>query len=530
MAEAETTETSSTIVFFAWFLHNFAWAAIKRAVIEHLEDGSSIIFMHCDGILAPCHINRLGDKKICKECRFAKRNQFRQLKRIYGEKIKFVSVEEMSASSKNELNKADQLVRACSSPEDLKAIEINGCIIGWGVLSSYISFTRNLDPDVRTKEVSEYLAALTRTSIRLAIATESLVVSVSPVKVLLFNGRFADARPVLEVTKKLGISFDTIEFRYVHRSEGKACVLVRTKDRLPHDFASTARRIRLAWDESSLSDEKKRRLGSEFFFNRRDGCVIGDRKSYIKNQKKSLPSCFNFDRHNVALYISSEDEFAALGPEFNSESLFSSQLEGAKWLCGMAAKHDFDLYIRVHPNLHGVGFAYHLAYKDLGVGRQNVFIIDAGSSISTYQLMEASDLVVSFVSSVGVEATFWGKSSIVLCGTSYERLGAAHKPYSLDELEDMLQRNPPTSDKLAAQKYGFYFFAKRESDLEIPSPIIYQSFGVFRVSLFRNFELFGSKFLYRCALLLKRYLLSLSFWNTRMFKRVPAIESARGRE
>ncbi len=67
------------------------------------------------------------------------------------------------------------------------------------------------------------------------------------------------------------------------------------------------------------------------------------------------------------------------------------------------------------------------------------------SSISTYAMMKHCDRVVSFGSTAGLEAAYWGKPSI-LAGTSfYRNLGATYNPRTHEDLVALImaERLPP---------------------------------------------------------------------------------------
>jgi len=60
------------------------------------------------------------------------------------------------------------------------------------------------------------------------------------------------------------------------------------------------------------------------------------------------------------------------------------------------------------------------------------------SPINSYDLMHASNKILTFGSTVGIEATYWGKPSILLGPSFYKAFEATHNPESYEELMAML--------------------------------------------------------------------------------------------
>ena len=95
--------------------------------------------------------------------------------------------------------------------------------------------------------------------------------------------------------------------------------------------------------------------------------------------------------------------------------------------------------------------------ESLALDLPGVTVIPPESEVSTYELMRAADVVVSSGSTAGVEATFWGKPSVLAGRSLYSGLGACHEPESVEELLDMLE-DPALgqADHEGALRYGFF--------------------------------------------------------------------------
>ena len=71
----------------------------------------------------------------------------------------------------------------------------------------------------------------------------------------------------------------------------------------------------------------------------------------------------------------------------------------------------------------------------------NLTVIPADSPISTYAMMRKATRVVSFGSTTGLEATYWGVPSILGYRSYFDTLGCIHMPKSHDEMMNMIVRD-----------------------------------------------------------------------------------------
>ncbi len=92
----------------------------------------------------------------------------------------------------------------------------------------------------------------------------------------------------------------------------------------------------------------------------------------------------------------------------------------------------------------------------MALGSSNVTVIPARSSVSTYRLMKESDTVLTFGSSTGIEAAFWGTPSILAGKSFYRDLGATYVAKSKGDLLMLLQADLEPKGKEGALKYAYY--------------------------------------------------------------------------
>jgi hypothetical protein len=223
---------------------------------------------------------------------------------------------------------------------------------------------------------------------------------------------------------------------------------------LPHDQQYVLEQVESAW--SAAADRADReQVGSQWFIDRTKGVEqVG--VSFINSQQEGqLPRGWDKTRRNVGVFISSENEFVAIGDSWTNP-LYRSQHDGLQQILRSLGEHpsDLHLYIRVHPNLRFVNTNQTRGLTQLK--SPHMTIIPADDPVCTYGLMRNCEKVLTFGSTTGIEAVYWGRPS-VLAGMSYYReMNATYNPQSHDELMNLLRADLEPHAQLPALKYGFY--------------------------------------------------------------------------
>lgn len=213
------------------------------------------------------------------------------------------------------------------------------------------------------------------------------------------------------------------------------------------------------WSQSVLPEAEKEHIGNMFFIQRKTGTYAGD-KNYIANQNKAkLPDNWDEGYRNIVIFNSSEDEFAAVGDEYDKARLFPTQLDAIVNIAEFLKNNPkVRVYLRIHPNLTNVPYKYHTDLLKLGEKYPNMTVIPGGSSLSTYALIDRADVVVVWGSTTGAEAVYHGKPVILLGGAVYRELGITYNPENEEELHRLLLQSVlPPKDRTNAIKMGFYY-------------------------------------------------------------------------
>jgi len=405
---------------------------ILELVISYADNlikaGNDVTILKCAGKKDACHYNPLGLPATCRKC---KKRARKGLEKLSGN---YKLIETDSGNTPSFLYR---------NMEELKAITHLGTNVGYSALSTYASLTRSANIDFDNKKTRKVIDLYLHTACMVAETTQNLQIKFDFDRFVLFNSRFNTYRSFFDTALNQNIPVDVLELNF---SRENAMIF---KNAMPHDITSNAEHIRSLFERTGLEQAQET---ADTFFKNRAQSLFSNEDSYTKNQNAELmPLGWDENNKNIAIFNSSEDEFMAIGGEWESGKLFPSQYDGLKFISEYAKTSNVHFYLRVHPNLIGTQQSYLDRLSDLN--HSKFMVIPAESKISTYSLLFKCDQVVTFGSSVGVEATYWGKPSILLGTCFYKHLDIAYMPETTDRLIELLESElQPIDNKLGCIK------------------------------------------------------------------------------
>lgn len=433
-----------------YFLNHHLGVLLDEAE-KIFREGHEVYFAVCHSVVDVCFINSSCDKSVCKLCKWSTGRALNNLSKG----IKRINLDEYKTSRNNSCPNL-----TFQSLDEIKKIEYKGVKIGYGVLSSYITATRNNDPCF-DEVFNEYVNKLLNSTVALTDALDNLIDSLCPDMVCLFNGRFYEHRPAYELSLSKGIKVRCYE---VIGGYGEDYYKVHYDNVMPHNIQANIQKVEELWEDKRVSLEKKYEIGKSFFENRRNGKPACD-KIYTKNQQSGvMPSNWDSRKRNFVIFNSSEDEFIAIGDEYDSLAFFPSQIIGIKRILSLfSSNSDIHFYLRIHPNLTGIQYKYHTELYKLEDEFSNITVIAADAKVSSYDLMEQAEKIIVFGSTMGMEAAYWKKPVILLGGAVYTPLDLCYKPVDEDELQNLLLSQLEAKDNLIAIKFGYFYMHRDEN-------------------------------------------------------------------
>lgn len=408
-------------------------------VQRHLDDGDEVVLLGCDADLPGCDANPAGLLSVCGEC-IGRRHQGLAL--IAGP-VRAQPIFALTATDRRELA---ELPEAFADLGALKAFAVDGADLGFGVASSLVSIRRTAVLDPGDPETARDIRRFLASTVAVFRSFQRHLEQERPDRVYVYNGRYGTTRAVLRACQAAGVDC------YLHEVGGSLQRYALFANHMLHETEYFDGLIRAHWAAAPVAEREAVARG---WF---EGLAKGHSPtwfSYTADQRTGLlPEGWTDQRHNVVVYNSSEDEYAAISDAWRLP-FYADQLDGLRRIIAdLATLPDVHLTLRMHPNLRGIDDDFTRGLRALNAA--NFTLVAPESPISSYALLWAADTVLTFGSTMGVEATYWGKPSVLAGESFYRRLGATHTPSTHAELMTLLTRPLVAHDQLTALMYGYY--------------------------------------------------------------------------
>lgn len=407
---------------------------------RNIDEGNTVYLIDCNGSFSECGFNPYKLKYMCEICKYRENDGLKYIKGDFNR----LSLDKIITDQDREI--ANDFLK------DIKAINkdliYTDFEVGEAVLSPYISKTRDRIFEQNSDQV--ILKKLAYNSIISYDSIKRFIIKENIEKVLLFNGRWDLYRAAMSAARSNNVEVEIFEnYRAGGYSENFG-------NNLPHNITNKVKLIEEHWDNNS-NDKEKFQIADDFFYRKKKGEALIDRSYTTKQVKGKLPLGLDQNKKTFVLFNSSDDEFAAVGKEFDNP-FFKDQVEGILFLNDYFVKHpEYQLIIRMHPNLTGLVKEYLSPLYALENRNSNVLLIRPEDDIDSYQLMDASDTVISFGSTAGLEAAYWGKPVILLGKCFYFYANVSYVPNSVNEIHELIEANLQPLERLNTIKFAYYF-------------------------------------------------------------------------
>lgn len=311
------------------------------------------------------------------------------------------------------------------SEKELKEYSIDGINLGLGAFSSYISLTRNIYSGKLLND--DLIKKLLHTAYTVYINFKNLLKNHAFDTVYIFNGRYAEHSPIVQLCKK-----NNIDFILHERGCDKDHYQLVKNDQL-HRFDRYKEEINKIW-EKETNNELKYTIAEKWFKDRRNKVEQSWYSFTTAQETGKLPSNFDHNQENIAIFNSSIDEYYAFDEwssiiEKNDNVLIENIIKHYE---NDRKKH---FYLRIHPNLKTIKNTQIAELVELSNKKyKNLTIIWPEEDIDSYALLNECDKVVTFGSTIGIEATYWGKPSILAGKAIYDSLDCVYVANDYDTI------------------------------------------------------------------------------------------------
>jgi hypothetical protein len=279
---------------------------------------------------------------------------------------------------------------------------------------------------------------------------------------LIFNGRMATTRAMVELCKDHGVRYTTHE-----RGLTRGYFLVNVEDKCTsHQNSEYISKHNL---NHPLKNHQIQQV-NKWFNDRLKGTNINWKNFLDASKPNNLIQ--NSGKKRWVLFTSSTDEFAA---ESDFSSPFGTQYNWILKTCEIASQNNVELIIRVHPNSYGhhatgKNFDEKKFFENLSIQNdfENLKILDSTSNINSYDLAKTADLVLTFGSTIAMESLLLGKRTYVAANSDWIHCPSIHSYLNVSDYTQFLreQADPKTSsqilesDLILAYRFVFNFLFK----------------------------------------------------------------------
>lgn len=432
---------------YLFFSINNVWAyhfeTEMELMYELLQQGHEVFVLGCNGILDACSSNSEHVKSGCLKC-ISRRNNG----------LKKIGIKPSSIITLQSKNVDFSLIpKKFDSQAALENFELDGINLGRWVVSIIMTDIREhiVDMNEHTFAIHKRL----RASYLIAKNLLSIIPFLKIEGVYLHNGRFFDYAPVVEVCRKLGTDF------FVHARGGSLNRYALMKNHLPHELEPIKHTMKDLW---FLADASLKKDEAAAWFNgvRNASKKVWMSPIHIAGQRRgSLPSNWDAAKRNIAIFNGSLFEFGIFSEWRNSPGFFQNNII-EKIAQYFAKNTEIHFYLRIHPNLKGPENSQIREIREI-ISRigTNLTVLWPEDPVDTYALIEGSEKVLTFGSTVGVEACYWGKPSILWGRAFYEDLDCVEKPTSFEELCNLIKDvSLKARPQEKALPYGFWCLNK----------------------------------------------------------------------
>ncbi|WP_320666629.1 hypothetical protein [Prochlorococcus sp. MIT 1307] len=322
--------------------------------------------------------------------------------------------------SKNRIRRHKWQFRSLKELQNLSYDQYN---IGIGVASTLITELGTPEPFPLSSAAQKECFQLIHTSIKSQIFAKLLLTESDFDTLVLFNGRMASEHAFKQVASSLKIKM------YFHERSNKGNTRYFFEGYMPHDFAKRKHEMQQMKDE--LSEQMIKRLGHNFFYRKVRGQGVLE-QSYTKGQLEefsySLGSIIRQKQKSnipiISYFSSSDDEYQSIDGAPERYPYFTDQKLAIKKISEIVKSLGYYFIVRVHPNLKNKDLYEQKRWNNLSIDIRDMgfYWIDQNDPESTYKLIQNSSLVLSAGSTVGIEAIYLRRPSLVIANSFYDSI------------------------------------------------------------------------------------------------------------
>lgn len=403
--------------------------------LQFVSRGDQVTIVRCTGQLKTCFANPSHSFFMCALCK----SKYSNIKALVGTaRINEVIIP--IGQSKYDIPEYFKNI------DELKSFRYDGLDAGNAVATTLIGRV-NKDHKFDTVKYKAYVSRELKMWIDTYGSMRQVLTDIKPDVVYFFNGRFSSYHALRWLCINSNIGY------YTHERAGILGKYTLRENALPHNISKASEEVRKLWGEGG---KEKEEIGAKFFNDRRNR-VIQSWISFVEMQQKGLlPPGFDKSKKNIVIFNSTMEEYEGM-PDW-ANPLYKDDNEGIRQILeSFKENEEYRFYLRVHPNLKLLNNSQMKEIEILSTHYSNLHLIRPEENYDSYALLDHADKVVVFGSTIGVEATYWGKPSILVGKSFYMGIDACYEPASHTEAVAMIKNDElKPKDKKNSLKYGYW--------------------------------------------------------------------------
>lgn len=421
-----------------WEIHH---AETIELALKHIDSGDDVYILSCDGALTSCPSNPLHNKFLCISCKA--QTKYTMMKILRGQAKDF----------RLKLRENSIKVPYFSTLEELKALRLYDVPFGELVTSQLVDDAR--DCYIKVEDIRPRIENLLQNSIALYTEARKIIRESGAEMVYVWNGRRCSDGPVCYAARDEGVTYKVYisggkKNTYITMRALKMHGLVEIKILMEKLFADSLKQkgIKNTEEEASLFYTFQKKGGGDcpgfvcFGSNFTESGTI---------KKESL-------KKRIVIFPSTLWEFYAMSDYLSDDDPYPNHYDGIERILKDKRVYACNsVVVRWHPNLKSCGKNERKVIdKIIQETSENAVHFSPESTINSYDLMDSADIVVTFGSTIGIEANFYGKPSILMGHAMYEDTGACYRPRSHEEFVALINSELKPLPKTGSLKYGYY--------------------------------------------------------------------------
>jgi hypothetical protein len=345
----------------------------------------------------------------------------------------------------------------------LQLTETHVDLLNIAVESALITYYRTDRPNRRIRRVRRIAEALFREGEQIYSALRFLLTSRQVVRMNVANGRFPAQKMAFLAAQECAVS--TVHFEKGETPSGAYL----------QPYAPQNRLVSQGSVADVLAGLSQREIveTADIWLARRAPSTASSNE-FSANWVNTVPYAVAHrpaSQMAVGFFTSSQDEFLFLGPEWQLHR-WESQFEAFDALLTYFEKLGALCYLRVHPNLatkaHECFVRERADLRLLAEKHPNLIVITHDNPVSSYALLDVSDAVVVWDSTIGLEASARGIPVWTCAASRYGEVADVREVFGADELTAK-KMSPWKVDSFGAKKFIAYL-VKRDREVDLSRP------------------------------------------------------------